>query len=211
MSRKRSSAVVKTTMLGTAGLSAMFVLTGCEPEQQVDTFAYKSVAECSEAGVFTPQYCQTSFEQAVADHKNLAPKYESVQDCEFDFGAGNCGAEGTDPALASANASNVVEEHHHSHSSFVPFFYGYMMGGGGSSGSTTTHYYSSPVYRGAQGSPIALSGTPVPSSAFSRSGVNMGLSGFSKPSAPTTMARGQSFSSRGGFGGTGRAGASFGG
>lgn len=186
---KRSSRDVKTSLLGGAGLAAMFVLTGCE-EEKVETHAYESVAECSAGGVYTAEFCEENFEEAVALHRSLAPRYEDIEDCEKDFGEGRCEA---DPQVVVNNDGGS--------NSFLPFMLGYMMANNTTAGAS---YSSSPVYRTADNKAVGLSGRTVPSAAFSSAGASVSPATVAKPNTRTTFTKGTSVSTRGGFGSTGR-------
>ncbi len=83
---KRSRGVALTTLTATAGT---LTLTGCGDEPMVEGQVFPTVAACVAAG--TPQgECQEAYNQALADNENDAPRFESQDLCEGEFGSGQC-------------------------------------------------------------------------------------------------------------------------
>lgn len=184
--RKRS----RTVALAIMG-SAAFGLAGCKDEQ-TDARAFPDEASCLasvEQGnlFYTAEDCRTAFAQAAQDHLETAPRYDSLQVCEEQHGAGNCGS---DPAQQAQGGG--------AGSIFMPLMMGYILGslmGGG---------------RGVNSQPLMRTGdgrfaTPGGTSLATNSGAGrMQTGAFSK--APTTlgqppMTRAQ-VAQRGGFGQT---------
>lgn len=183
--RKRSRTVA-LTILG----AASFAVAGCR-EEQVDAQAFPDLASCqaaaSDGGLFTPDQCQQAFAEAETLHVEAAPRYESLEVCEEQHGAGNCGSE-------SEQVSNGG-----SGSIFMPLLAGYLIGsmlgraGGGMSA-------SQPMYRNSSGGFTNAAGTSSFSSNSGRG--TMGAQQFTRPAttmgqAPMTRA---TAASRGGFG-----------
>lgn len=185
---KRASKSVETKLLGAVGLSAMFVLTGCG-EEEITTHAYQSVDQCVAADIYDDNFCVAQFNAAKEAHVKLAPRYETIEDCEKDFGEGQCSR----PEVAG-NTNNGGGGF------FFPYMMGYMMG----NNAGATQSYSSPIYSTRSEGLRSLSGRSVSQDAFSRNGAKAGTSNFAKPSSRPTFSRGVSVSSRGGFGATGR-------
>jgi uncharacterized protein YgiB involved in biofilm formation len=77
---------------------------------------YSSVDQCIEDKQFTESECTSAFAKAKEDHKSVAPKYASAQDCEADFGVGKCEAA---PPTGSTTSST---------GSWMPILVGYMLG-----------------------------------------------------------------------------------
>lgn len=111
---KRSRSVALTTLTATAGT---ITLAGCTDDPMVEGQVFGTVAECISAGVAASE-CQAGYSQALADNANDAPRFESRDLCEGEFGAGQCqpGANGGGsfwvPLLAGfviANAVNNVD------------------------------------------------------------------------------------------------------
>lgn len=72
--------------LGTLALAAALT-SGCGPAADVD--AFKDVDDCVRTGL-SSQTCTSSFNQAKAQEKTLAPRYHKQSDCEDDYGKGRC-------------------------------------------------------------------------------------------------------------------------
>ncbi|WP_230980275.1 DUF1190 domain-containing protein [Oryzicola mucosus] len=104
---KRSLAVTLVVMGTAAGVA------GCQ-DQVIDTAVYQSVDECIDARMFAPEKCEADFKQAAASHEKTAPAFASKEDCEADFGAGQC----AQPTQQHSAGSGV----------FLPLMMGYMLG-----------------------------------------------------------------------------------
>jgi len=79
--------------------------------------------------------CLDNWNQAQADHEKTAPRYESLSQCEAEYGTGNCGAPGgASGSTASAGGGGG--------SFFMPMMLGYMLGNMSSSSSGASH----PIY-----------------------------------------------------------------
>jgi uncharacterized protein YgiB involved in biofilm formation len=82
---KRSRGVALTTLTAAGTMS----LTACGDEPMAEGQVFATVAECVAAG--TPQgECQEAYNQALADNANDAPRFESQDLCEGEFGTGQC-------------------------------------------------------------------------------------------------------------------------
>ena len=98
-----------------AGASAL-ALAACQ-EEQTDATVFRNQEVCENAGV-DPATCAASFEAAVAEHVETAPRYDAQAVCEEQHGEGNC----------------MVEERPGGGSIFLPLMAGYLLGsalGGG--------------------------------------------------------------------------------
>jgi uncharacterized protein YgiB involved in biofilm formation len=185
---KRNFAM-KTLTIGLLTVSA-FALAACQEDGEAQSF--QNVEQCISASKmveakFTEKDCRDGFAAATAENKLSAPRYDAMQLCEEEHGAGNC----------------VGEQRSDGSSVFMPMMMGYMMGswmnsdndrdryrhsyvpmypikGGGYS--TSTGYYSSSFGNKSYASPSALSSKPA----------------ATFKSAPMTRV---SVASRGGFGG----------
>ena len=93
--------------------------------------------------------CERSFEQALAEHAVLAPRYDELALCEEQHGEGACAPV---EAAGGVPASPTTEEATQAggRASFMPFFMGYMIGNTLSS-NRPGGYAGRPVYRDAQG------------------------------------------------------------
>lgn len=93
--------------------TATLLLAGCGEEAE-QALVFNNPSECSSLGVSTPEQCAADFAAAQALHPQVAPKYLSKEECETDFGAGQCE---TAPQQTTSGGSV-----------FMPMMMGYMMG-----------------------------------------------------------------------------------
>ena len=185
--RKRSRHV-SLAILG----AAAFSLAGCK-SQETEAQAFPDEASCIAAAkdgnlFFTESDCNAAFAQAEQDHLETAPRYDSLEVCEEEHGAGNCGG---DPAASEGSGGGG--------SIFMPLMMGYLIG---NALSGNRGIMSQPLSRTANGGFATPSGD-------TRLGTNNGAgrapaTAFNK--APTTMGqppmtRAQ-VAQRGGFGKT---------
>ncbi len=104
----------KTLKLGLM-VAAGSGLTACDDTQQ-DTGGqlYKNAAHCIEANIFDDTDCSTAFSEAVELNSDAAPKFETQNLCEDQFGLGQCQAiEGGGfwaPFLTGYFMSEVIDE-----------------------------------------------------------------------------------------------------
>ena len=192
--RKRS----KTAALVIVG-AASFTLAGCRDEA-VDAQAFPDLQSCLDASgagsLFSGEDCRTAFAEAQALNVETAPRYDSLEVCEQQYGEGNCGSE----AQATTGGSGSI---------FMPLLDGYLIGNmlGGGRGVAAQPLYKTPDGRFTN---------PAGNATYSNNTgkAKLGSSAFSK--APTTvgkppMTKTTAFS-RGGFGNSNtRASGGFGG
>lgn len=119
LSRMRKGFMLKPLALGVAAI----MLSACGDSEEAKI--YKSVDECSSDNPDNVQACEAAYQQAQQEAKRTAPKYNSRQDCEYDFGAEQC---------RSVQSS--------SGSFFMPFMAGYMLSNLMSPGG----YHSQPMF-----------------------------------------------------------------
>ena len=89
------------------------LLAGCGEERE-QALVYESPSECAAASFNTPEQCKADYDAAKALHPQVAPKYISKEECETDFGSGNCE---TAPQQTTSGSSV-----------FMPMMMGYLMG-----------------------------------------------------------------------------------
>ncbi|MER5170385.1 DUF1190 domain-containing protein [Thioclava sp. GXIMD2076] len=184
--RPKRSRYVTLTIMG----AAAFALAGCKDDSQVDAQAFPDLASCEQAagagGEFTAEQCRTAFAQAQELNVESAPRYDSLQVCEEEHGAGNCGSEEQATGQQSSGGMGSI---------FMPLLAGYlignMLGGRGS---------AQPLYRNGQGGYTNADRSATFSTNNGKAKLNQGL--FKKPAstigkAPMTKATAVS---RGGFG-----------
>ncbi|KAA8608851.1 hypothetical protein AL036_05400 [Salipiger aestuarii] len=126
----------RTAALAIVG-AASFALAGCR-EDPVDARAFPDLQSCQASvgpdSLFSRQDCETAFAEAQTLHAETAPRYDSREVCEEQYGAGNCDTE----AQATGGGSGSI---------FMPLIAGYLIGnmlGGRGIG-------AQPMYRGADG------------------------------------------------------------
>ena len=160
---------------------APLMLSACDdPQPQIQSQAFKTVADCTSAGN-TPAECQTAFSQAQMRASAAAPHYSSLAACIQQFGPDMCqersGSEGSfwGPLMTGFMISHML-------GSSSPSYYGaaplYTQSNG--------QYYASPTSRGSFGSTVT---TSAGSDAGSRA-ITASRGGFGSESA-----------ARGGWGG----------
>ncbi len=87
--------------LGTLALAAALT-AGCGPAADVE--AFRDVDGCVRTGL-SSQTCTSAFNQARAQEKTLAPRYQKQSDCEEDYGKGKCKGEWDDDAKPAAQTT----------------------------------------------------------------------------------------------------------
>jgi len=96
---------LRSTLLGAAALT----LVACG-EAQEEILAYEDVQACIKAGQQEESVCRTEFDKAEKLHEKVAPRYNSVRDCNSDFGYDRC-----------------YRSHSSGGSFWLPFMVGYML------------------------------------------------------------------------------------
>ncbi len=99
MSKQQRSKTARLIMMVPA---ASMVLAGCG-EKPVDVQVFNTPDECA-AYYNPPAECQAAFAEAKALHPQVAPRYANKQECETDFGLGQCE---TAPVLTANNTSSA--------------------------------------------------------------------------------------------------------
>ena len=97
--RKRSRVVVLTTLTA-LGAAATLSACGSSPDEAqlsqqqygegVDAFPYQSVAECTADGKVPAAECERAQATALAENQKAAPRFEGQDQCEEQFGSGQC-------------------------------------------------------------------------------------------------------------------------
>lgn len=144
---KRSSGI-KLMLMGTA--TVMLAACGDDEADTQPAGVFGSVDECIASGVYSEQYCQTGWKEALEQHREVAPRYATVADCEADFGAGQCqAAPAGQPAAAGEGATGGGGG-----SFFMPLMMGYLLGQAveGFRGRAVQPLYRPNVYQGPPGS-----------------------------------------------------------
>ena len=122
---KRSKTARLIMMVPAAGMA----LAGCG-EKPVEVQVFNTPDECA-AYYNPPAECKAAFAEAEALHPQVAPRYASKQECETDFGSGQCE---TAPVLAANNTAVVngteqtQPQSQQSSGFFMPMMMGFMAG-----------------------------------------------------------------------------------
>lgn len=99
---KRSSQIG----LAAAGVILVATIWSMTSEDPQENLVYNSLSDCRAAGQLTAQQCETAFSEATAARLKDAPKFQSQNACETQYGANGCssasigGAQYFIPALA---------------------------------------------------------------------------------------------------------------
>ena len=180
---KRSKRVVLTTLAAAGAV----VVQGCgsdwDEEPSIDTTPFASLAECQASGTIPASTCQTAYNEALGNHEQAAPRFETQPLCEEEFGQGQC-----QPRVAGN--SNY----------FIPVLAGFMVGRMLDRDNRNYYRYGG-LYRsrrhngwysgGPYGGPLVRSG----------SSWRAGTSSFDRPiTSPPVRSRSSANASRGGFG-----------
>lgn len=191
--RRLRSQTVRGALLG---MSA-FALTACE--EPIDLTFFSDVDQCTAAAAESSEFsvgdCERAFEQALAEHAVLAPRYDELALCEEQHGAEACapvevagGVPSEEPVASQAGVG------------FMPFFMGYMIGNA-LGRSSPGGYAGRPVYSDAKGGLFSSDGKKMafagPGSTVSGTPAAARAPALSAPMAPMTRA---TVSTRGGFG-----------
>jgi len=106
VSKMRKAFSFKPLALGVATV----LLSACSGAKE-EALVFKTADECADALPDMAQKCQVAYEGALAEAAKTAPKYNSKNDCEYEFGANQCQS-------YNNNGSSI----------FMPLMAGYMMG-----------------------------------------------------------------------------------
>ena len=174
----KKSRSIKLVLLGGASLA----LAACGDDVPPDARFFASAEEC--AVTYSEAACQDAFKKSEQTFAAEAPKFTRQEECEAQFGAGNC--ETKEAANASGGGMG---------SFIMPMMMGYMMGNLMSGG------FNRPVYRGPNNSAMmGNQGKFYNVGSFAGAGKSANFS-----ASPVTQTQ------RGGFGTAGRSYASAGG
>ncbi|MBK9774128.1 MAG: DUF1190 domain-containing protein [Candidatus Obscuribacter sp.] len=187
---------------------------GGDTEEKTLARVYQDPKQCAEDGVFTQNYCNEKFAEAQKEHIEIAPKFETKEQCEDETGTAAQQRQQTRASLPllmaqhQAMASFLTVEQPATTaptrpptaaaSFFMPYMFGYMMG---SNNSSSNNYVARPLY-GAPGSTsgnrtfLTPEGHPI--------GGSTGR--VSVPHSSIGEGHANGTANRGGFGTTGRTG-----
>lgn len=142
---KRSRKVALTLMVP----ASLVVLAGCS-ESSTEAAVFDNPEQCAQQ--FDREQCEADFKKAQEMHANVAPKYQTLAQCEADFGVGKCEAPQPTPQTQASSSSF-----------FMPLMMGYLAGqmfnGGGKRMTPAQPLYRSKddptTYRTGANQPIA--------------------------------------------------------
>lgn len=119
----RKSVSFKPLVIGATGV----LLGGCGMDSQ-EASIYVDATDCKNDNPTFSAQCESTYQQALNDAKDTAPKYATLEDCEYDFGSESC-----------------QQEQSASGGFFMPMMAGYMLGrlGSGRSNHMPLHTSSS--------------------------------------------------------------------
>jgi uncharacterized protein YgiB involved in biofilm formation len=181
LSKMRKAFSFKPLALGVASV----LLSACSGGRE-EAVVFKSIDECVDALPSMAQKCETAYKGALAEAAKTAPKYNTRNDCEYEFGNNQC-------QTLNNNGNSI----------FMPLMAGYMIG----NLLAPRPYYqpmftSSSRYSSYRNNWVGADGRNFGDSR--RNKLNVSSSAFDKkPAVTRTM-------SRGGFGSSVRAKASWG-
>lgn len=144
MKRSRS---IRLVLLGTVGLVG---LAGCDdtPVAGEGQF-FRDPSECRK--VLDAATCDSQFAAAQKEHVRTAPKFNTLQQCEAQFGASNCTAAPTpDGAQAGSTTPSQGQGQQTAQSGSGSFFMPLMLGYLGGQMMSRMGQPAQPVYRDAQ-------------------------------------------------------------
>jgi uncharacterized protein YgiB involved in biofilm formation len=126
-SAMKKSRAIRLVLLGSTGLT----LAACGQSPPSDATFFSKVEDC--IPVKGEAACRDGFAKSEASWAEEAPRFNQKEQCEAEFGAGNC---------------ETREARTGSGGFFLPMMMGYMMGRG----------FNSPVYRGPHNSAMVQTG-----------------------------------------------------
>ncbi len=190
--RKRSGKVTLIAM--GAGVSAIAVAALMQGEEKLDAFQFATVDGCITSGEFTEAYCRAQFATAQTEHARVAPRYQTLADCEAEHGPQACQqppqVSKSEAVQPGGNSDNQAPQHASTGGGlWMPLMVGWMMGRA-MGGPVATQ----PLYTGAK---PGTARTAAGASVDAKTGpVSVAKSKAARPPAGRLMARG-------GFGRTG--------
>ncbi|GGB40276.1 membrane protein [Oceanisphaera marina] len=72
-----------------AAIAGSVLLSACG-QNDTEVQVYQSPDDCSNSNPELAEQCRAAYQQALAESAETAPKYDSRNDCEADFGGGSC-------------------------------------------------------------------------------------------------------------------------
>lgn len=143
--RRKSSMTRKSLALGTIAAAGLTV-AGCDDGGDSNQ-VFKSISDCGQAG-FSSFVCEKEYNEARARHAKTAPKFNTSDACEKQFGSNKCMVHSVPVASGSTTTSSNF---------YTPLLTGFLVSQAlqrvrtphayYSYRSTYPDYYSTPLYR----------------------------------------------------------------
>lgn len=105
--------------------ASVLAMAACDEAPSLDAYVYDDVGQCIADSKVAADQCE-----AKVRHAEVAPKFESKEDCEAEFGVGRCETKPLEPLAPEAETPHQVSS---GGSGGHPVFFPYMMGGANSS------------------------------------------------------------------------------
>ena len=87
---KKGAAAFRPRPLAIGIAAAVSVLSGCSNNSQNQGEIFQTLADCQNKYPQAAQHCDSAYQKAVQDARETSPKYAKLNECERDFGAGQC-------------------------------------------------------------------------------------------------------------------------
>lgn len=113
--RSRKAALIAMVPAG------VLLLQGCGEEPQAQAGVFTDTEQC--AAYYNPEQCKVEAAKAEALHAQVAPKYQTIGQCEQDFGVGQC-----EIGKQTESTSTQPAQHAQSGSFFMPMMMGFLAG-----------------------------------------------------------------------------------
>jgi len=182
--------VKRSTQIGLAAVGVVLVASiWSRPDEETqDSLVYNSLSDCRAGGQLSAQQCETAFSEAAAARLKDAPKFNSQNECEAQYGANGCssasiGAQAQPllpPTAATCPPGSPQPECQQPRASSSSSSSSY---GGSSSGGGRARAYSTTTGRGFTVSPSATRGVSSTTRVSSRGGFGSIARSFSSHSS----------------------------
>lgn len=71
-------------------IAAILAVPGCSDGPQQQAYIFKSTAECKAQMPDAPEVCEQAYAEAQSEAKRTSPRYNSLRNCESEFGQNQC-------------------------------------------------------------------------------------------------------------------------
>ncbi|MGB3726014.1 MAG: DUF1190 domain-containing protein [Glaciecola sp.] len=87
------AAMRKTVSIKPLAFGAATLMLGACSSQNEEASIYIDANDCSNTNPNFNALCETTYQQALEEAEDTGPKYNTLNDCEYDFGANQCAEE----------------------------------------------------------------------------------------------------------------------